>query len=176
MAPSELTERVRRFNSLHRHYLPSFVRKDSLKRPKLEEHFSSRSQLSLGTPTSDTASPIFSDATPATPSRKKSSRKGSIVSLADVNSPSASPITPAPERKSSLTLAPGSGFGWGKVIRDGKLLSVSTLVGGLKTSNSPPSAVTAPPVQPPMRRLDSTSRLAELRGLMLAEPDGGLDY
>ncbi|KAF8312866.1 Creatinase/aminopeptidase [Clavulina sp. PMI_390] len=80
--------------------------------------------------------------------------------------------------KSSVTLAPGSGFGWGKIIREGKLLSVSTLVGGNRVRlNS--AGTTAPPIveeKPAMRRLDSTTRLAELRELMKAEPEGGLDF
>jgi hypothetical protein len=53
------------------------------------------------------------------------------------------------------------------------LLSVSTLVGGNKVQTP------SPPVEPysaPIRRLDSTSRLNELRELMKAEPEGGLDY
>lgn len=145
------------------HYLPSFVRKDSLKRPKLDQQFSSKSQLSLATPTSERGNPFGPDGSPVSSKNKK----GSTTTLAErSNSPDGA------EGKSGVTLTPGSGFGWGKVIREGRLLSVSTLVGGTKIQPA------APPVEPPapIRRLDSTSRLTELRELMRAEPEGGLDY
>lgn len=152
------------------HYLPSFVRKDSLKRPKLDQHFSSRSQLSLATPTSEKASPF----SPADSTSTRNRRKGSISSLSpNAQSPNDSPPSSDQEAKSAVTLSPGSGFGWGKVIRDGKLLSVSTLVGGSRVQNASPP-IDSPPA--PIRRLDSTSRLNELRELMKAEPEGGLDY
>lgn len=149
------------------HYLPSFVRKDSLKRPKLEQHYASRSQLSLATPTSEKGAQI--SPSDSTTSRN---RKGSNASLG-VNGQSRSGSPADHEAKSAVTLAPGSGFGWGKVIREGKLLSVSTLVGGNKVQAPSPSVEPNPAT---IRRLDSTSRLNELRELMKAEPEGGLDY
>lgn len=148
------------------HYLPSFVRKDSLKRAKLDQHFSSRSQLSLATPTSDKGAQI--SPSDSTTSR---TRKGSTTSFG-VNSHSRSASPSDQEGKSAVTLTPGSGFGWGKIIREGKLLSVSTLVGSKVQTPSPPVELHPAPI----RRLDSTSRLNELRELMKAEPEGGLDY
>lgn len=134
---------------------PSFMRKGSIKRPTLSQQNSSTSTIKSTIPGSpdETAEKLpFS----------------SFDSLARDEKKTATP----PGSKTALNLLPGLGFGWGKVVSDGHNLSVSTF----GSKNSPPSPdQTAVPTRR-AARIDSTSRLNEIRALMKSEPDGGLDY
>ena len=138
-------------------FYPSFVRKNSLKRKGSISN--DRSLSSLNNSTNE--KPSASVDTIATASVHK---KSSLDTLGPL--PNKSPVTLVPP-----------GFGWGKVIKEGKLLSISTF--GPKQPVSPTSAqaqAQTPTSPTPHKRLDSTARLASLRKLMHEEPEGGLDY
>src|SRR6266436_6169782 len=89
---------------------PAFVRKNSFSskkgRPDFPTHNKSGSSLSV-----EKISPYGSADTLAISKDEK--RKNSFDTA---DSPT----------KSAVTLTPGSGFGWGKVIKEGKLFSIST--------------------------------------------------
>ncbi|KDQ07185.1 hypothetical protein BOTBODRAFT_39015 [Botryobasidium botryosum FD-172 SS1] len=88
-----------------------------------------------------------------------STSTGSVQKTGTVISPFSTPANTPPQTPDLYPPGIGGvgGYGWGKIIPKGNNFSIATL----GNHN---------------QRTDTTKRLAELRKLMKAEPDGGIDF